>query len=132
MNIRELVPKHKDDQDVIQGLKNLTFEEIRPIVPELLEWLQDINWPIAGPVAEVLNPFSDQLVPDILKILKTNDGLWKLWILTTLVRNTKDQTLLKEIERIATFPTRDEIEEEVNLEAIAILNGDYNSETGMK
>jgi hypothetical protein len=129
MNIRDLIPKHKDDQGVIEGLKNLSFEEIKPIIPELLEWLQDINWPIAGPVAEVLEPFSDILVPDILKILKTNDGVWKLWILTTLARNTKDQTLLKEIERIATFPTKDEIEEEVNIEAIAILNGDYNSET---
>jgi hypothetical protein len=32
---------------------------------------------------------------------------------------------LDEIERIAKFPTRDEIEAEVDLEAIAILNGDY-------
>jgi hypothetical protein len=125
MDIQELIPKHKDDQEVIEALKKLSFEEIKPIVPELLEWLQDINWPIARPVAEVLKPFSDQLVPEILKILKTNDGIWKLWILTTLARTTKDQTLLKEIERIANYPTRDEIEDEVNAEAIAILNGDY-------
>lgn len=132
MNIRELIPKHKDDQNVIEGLKKLSFEEIKPIVPDLLEWLQDINWPIAGPVAEVLKPFSDKLVPDILKILKTNDGIWKLWILTTLARTTKDQTLLKEIERIAKSPTRDEIVEEVNIEANSILNGDYNLETRLE
>ena len=125
MDIQELIPKHKDDQEVIEALKKLSFEEIKPIIPELLEWLQDINWPIARPVAEVLKPFSDKLVPDILNILKTNDGIWKLWILTTLAKTTKDQTLLKEIERIANYPTRDEIEDEVNAEAIAILNGDY-------
>jgi hypothetical protein len=125
MNIRELILSHKDDQKVIEGLKKLSFEEIKPIIPDLLEWLQDINWPIAGPVAEILMPFSDNIVPDIIKILKTNDGLWKLWTLTTLARTTADPILLTEIERIAKFPTRDEIEEEVNIEAVAIINGDY-------
>jgi hypothetical protein len=126
MDVRELIPKHKDDQEVIVGLKKLSFEEIQPIVPDLLEWLQDLHWPIARPVAEVLEPFSDKLVPDLLEILKTNDGMWKFGILVTFGRTTKDQTLLKEIERIAKFPTRDEIEEEVNLEAISILNGEYS------
>jgi hypothetical protein len=126
MNIRELIPSHKDDQEVIEKLKQLSFEEIKPIIPDLLEWLQDINWPIAGPVADILEPFTDKIVPDILKVLNTNDGLWKLWVLTCLARTTKDPTLLKELERIAKFPTRDEIEEEVNIEAISILNGDYN------
>lgn len=122
MNIRKLIPKHKDDQEVIEGLKKLSFEEIKPIVPDLLEWLQDMNWPIARPVADVLEKYSDQLVPDILKILKTNDGIWKLWVLMHLSRNTKDKALLKEIERIAISPIRDEFEEEVNIEANAILN----------
>lgn len=126
MELRELIPKHTDYQEVIERLKNLSFEEIKPIIPDLLKWLQDINWPIAGPVVEVLGPFSDKLVPYILNILQSNDGIWKLWILTTLARTTKDRTLLNEIERIAKFPTRDEIEEGVNIEAIAILNGDYS------
>ncbi|AEW03054.1 hypothetical protein A4D02_03400 [Niastella koreensis] len=88
MDIRKLIPQHKDDQKVIESLKQLSFEEIKPIIPDLLEWLQDINWPIAGPVADILEPFSDSIVPDIIKILRTNDGLWKLWILTTLARTT--------------------------------------------
>ena len=125
MKIAELIPKHKDDQKVIEGLKMLSFEEIKPIIPNLLEWLQDINWPIAGPVAEILKPFSDSMVPEIIKILRTNDGLWKWGTLTTLARTTTNPMLLTEIERIAKFPTRDEIEEELDIEAIAILNGDY-------
>lgn len=126
MNIEELIPKHKDDQKVIEGLKWLSFEEIKPIIPNLLEWLQDINWPIARPIAEILKPFSDNIVPEIIKILSTNDGLWKWGTLTTLARTTTNPMLLTEIERIAKFPTRDEIEEELDIEAIAILNGDYN------
>jgi hypothetical protein len=125
MNIRELIPKDKFDEEVIDRLKALSFEQINPIIPELLEWLQDINWPISGPIAQLLNPFVNRITPEIIKILKTDDGLWKLWILVTLTRTTTDPVLLAEIERIAKCPTRDEIEEGVNLEAISILNGDY-------
>lgn len=122
MDIRELIPKHKGDIEVIERLRELSFEEIKPIVPDLLEWLQDVNWPIAGPVAEVLEPFGDLLAPDILRILQTDDDIWKLWTLSALARNTNDQNLLKEIERIAKFPTRAEIGEGVYEEAVSILN----------
>lgn len=125
MNIQELIPQHKDDQKVIEELKKLSFEEIKPIIPDLLEWLQDMNWPIAEPIAEVLKPFSDRIVTEIIKILTTNDGLWKWGVIISLARTTTNPMLLSEIERMAKSPTRDEIEEELDIEAIAILNGDY-------
>jgi len=125
MDIRELIPKHKFDEDVIDKLKALSFEQIEPIIPDLLEWLQDMNWPIARSIADILQPFVDKMIPEIIKIFKTNDGIWKMWVLINLARYTKDNLLLSEIERIAKFPTRDEIEEEVHLEALAILNGEY-------
>ncbi|MDI3321291.1 DUF5071 domain-containing protein [Pinibacter soli] len=126
MDVRKLIPKHKDDQEVIEGLKKLSFEEIKPIVPDLLKFLQDLHWPIARSIAGVLDEYSDRLVPDLLQILKTNDGMWKLGILTAFGRKEKDHIFLKEIERIAKYPTKDEIEDEVNLEAIAILNEKYS------
>jgi hypothetical protein len=117
--------QHKDDLKVVEELNKLSFDQLKPIVPDLLEWLQDINWPFAGPISNILEPFSDKIAPEIVQILKTNDGLWKLWILTNLARTTTNPMLLKEIERIAKFPSQDEIEAEVNVEAIAILNGKY-------
>ena len=125
MKIKELIPKHKDDQKVIEGLKKLSFEQLEPIIPDLLIWLQDMNWPIAGPVADILKPFADKIAPEIIKILKTDDGVWKYRVLLVFAKNTTDPVLLTEIERIAKFPSRDEIEDEVDLTAIAILNGDY-------
>src|ERR1700754_3950861 len=122
MNIRKLIPKNKHDHDVIPGLKKLTFDQIKPIVPDLLEWLQDMNWPIARAVADILEPLADKIAPEIIAILKTNDGVWKMWVLINVARNTTDPFLLSEIERIAKFPTPDEIEEEADLKAIAILN----------
>ncbi|MNL13746.1 hypothetical protein D3C87_1346630 [compost metagenome] len=125
MDIKALIPKNKFDEEVIDGLKALSFDQLKPIIPELLEWLQDMNWPIARPIADILEPHVDRMVPELIKIFKTNDGMWKLWILINLARHTKDPLLLSEIARIAKFPTKDEVEDEVHLEATAILNGDY-------
>ncbi len=125
MDIRELIPKHKDDQKVIAGLKKLSFEELEPIIPELLVWMQDMNWPIGRPIADILKPFVSRMTSEIIKILRTNDSTWEYWVLTNLVSDTTDPLVLMEIERIAKFPSKVEIEDEVNLEAIAILNGDY-------
>ena len=125
MNIKDLIPKNKHDHEVIAGPKKLSFEQLEPIIPDLLEWLQDMNWPIARPITDILEPFAGRITPEIIKILKTDDGMWKFWILINFGRNTTDLLLLSEIERIAKFPSRDEIEDEVNLEALAILNGDY-------
>lgn len=125
MEIKELIPKHKDDQKVIDGLKKLSFEQLEPIISDLLIWLQDMNWPIAGPIAEVLKPFGNRITAEIIKILKTDDDGWEWNVLANFARNTTDPLLLSEIERIAKFPTKNEIDAEVNLEAMAILNGDY-------
>ena len=84
MDIGELVPKHKDDQKVIAELRKLSFEHLEPIIPNLLEWLQDMNWPIARPVADILKPFADRMIPNIIRILKTNDWEWKQSMLAIL------------------------------------------------
>lgn len=123
MDVRKLIPKNKHDRHGITELKKLSFEEIEPIVPKLLEWLQDMNWPVAEPVANVLKPFADRITPQIIDILRTDDNMWKYWILLSLTENTNDPLLLSEIERIAKSPTNLEMEDEVHLAASAILNG---------
>jgi hypothetical protein len=125
MDIKHFIPRHKDDQKVIDELKSLSLEELKPSIPELLKWLQDLHWPIARPIADVLMPFTDSIAINIIEILKTDDGMWKFNVLATLGRKTLDLDLLAEIERIANFPTKDEIVEDVQTEAIAILKGNY-------
>lgn len=89
MNIQDLIPVHKGDDRGIEHLKKRSFEEIQPIVPELLKWLQDVNWTIASDIAEILHPFVNRMVPEIIDIMKTDDGIWKYWILCTFGRNFK-------------------------------------------
>ena len=36
----------------VELFKSLSDTEIEPMIPALLEWMQDINWPIAFPIAK--------------------------------------------------------------------------------
>lgn len=122
MNIKNLIPKDKFDFETVEKLKNYSFEEIEPIIPDLLEWLQDINWPISKSVAEYLIPYTKKISSEILNILQSHDQVWKYWILLIFGEIIKDKMVLNEIERIAKYPTKDEIEEEVYDIAKEIIN----------
>lgn len=124
MDVRKLIPKNKFDKHGIARLKKLSFEEIEPIIPELLEWMQDMNWPIGRPIADILKPFASRITPHIINILQTDDNMWKYWVLLHLTKKTSDTLLLHEIERIAKFPTNYEMEDELHLVALSILNGE--------
>ncbi|WP_274654642.1 DUF5071 domain-containing protein [Paenibacillus humicola] len=93
MDVRELIPKHKHDFDRTKELKKLDKDTIRPIIAELLVWLQDGNWPVATEIRDILLPFNQELVPHIKTILQTNDGEWKFFLLTVLVRELPPTTV---------------------------------------
>lgn len=122
MSAKDLLPKDKFDIQAIENLKNFTFEEIQSIVPDLLEWLQDMNWPVSKPVAAILIPFTEQISPEIVKILKGNDEMWKYWILLTFGKTTKNRFVWDEIKRIAQNPSQQEIDNEVSEIAQEIFN----------
>ena len=44
MDVRDLIPQHKSDFERTKKLKKLDKATIRPIIPELLVWLQDGNF----------------------------------------------------------------------------------------
>ena len=113
MNIKELIPKDKFDIDTAQRLQNFSFEEIKPIIPDLLKWLQDMNWPVSGKVADFLIPFSDDIADEILQILKTDDEVWKYWLILNFGRTIKNELVVNEIKRIAKNPTEAEVEDGV-------------------
>ena len=41
----ELLPKDKHDDETIKRLRKLPIQELVPLLPELLEWVADVNWP---------------------------------------------------------------------------------------
>lgn len=114
MNIKSLIPKDKFDIETAKKLSNYSFEEIQPIVPYLLEWLQDWNWPVSKTIAGFLIPFSENISFQLVQILQGKDEMWKYWVLAVFGNIVKDELFLNEIKRIAQNPTYEEVNAEVS------------------
>ena len=113
-NIIDLIPKDKGDIETAQKLSNYSYEELKPIIPQLMSCIEDMNWPIGRYVANYLKTITEHLSGEILEVLKTNDGMWKYWTLIVFEDTITDEAVLNEIKRIASNPTYDEIDCEVN------------------
>ena len=124
--MKQLIPKDKFDIKTAEKLIGYSYDQVQPIVPELLTWIQDMNWPVARPVADYLQSISENLSNDIVEILKGNDDQWKYWCIQIFgISSNKlpSKAVIEEIRRIADNPTRSEISEEVQERAIEFISG---------
>ena len=119
-----MIPRDKFDELAILRLQLSTREEIIPVLPELLGWIQDMNWPIASKMAELLRAYPVETAPHIKEILKGTDSIWKYWCLLELIKpmNKDHQLLFKEdLLRLIHHPSKDDQLEEVDEVAAEIL-----------
>jgi len=132
-SIRELLPKDKSDVDTAARLMSYSYEEVKPIIPELLTWIQDMNWPVAGPVASYLKTIAHHITPDIIRILRGNDSTWKYWCLQVFgYAEDIDPLLLDEIKKLREYASQRDIEEGVLDKADKIITPpmDRDSQNG--
>lgn len=88
------LPKDKSDFDSIQALKKISKSEIKKLLPQLFDWTQDINWPIAPLVInELLLPLGNDLVPYLKRILRSDEFDWIQVILYHLVKKLSREVL---------------------------------------
>jgi hypothetical protein len=115
-DLTAFLPKDKFDTDKIDSVIALGFPAIEPILPALLEWMQDINWPVAQALQPFLTSIGGPLAPHVRYVLSTDDDVWKWSVLHCIVlRSPELQTILRaDIERIATCPTQGEQAEELD------------------
>lgn len=106
-----LIPKDKGDTETAAQLQHYTYEQLKPIIPALLEWLQDGNWPVARPVSEYLESISNDITVEIMDAFRTGDLIWNYWLMLTFGPATTDHVFRTEIRRIASYPTQQEKEE---------------------
>ena len=120
-----LLPVDKHDTVKLAEIARLGYPTIEPLVPELLAWLQDGNWPLARQLSPVLASIGLPLAPHIRGVLSGEDGMWKYWVPCTVVKVSPElrQELHPDLERIARTPSRDESAEEVDLYAQELLAG---------
>lgn len=122
---QKLLPTNKSDTTAIAHLNTLGVSVIAPLVPRLLEWVQDINWPVAEPVIALLRKYPPITTEPLRQILRGNDGAWKANCLEYLVKHwpmASKKELREEIERIARRPTQEEKDEEADEVAGEILD----------
>ncbi|CAM2925196.1 DUF5071 domain-containing protein [Janthinobacterium lividum] len=117
------LPRDKHDTENAQALIALSWEELRPAMPQILEWVQDVNWPVAGILLPYLAGIGPRLAPYVKTVLASNDEQWKYFVLQGIVRHSRELAfeLDGELQRFAHAPTMGELEEGVAEVAREIL-----------
>jgi hypothetical protein len=126
-HVKTLVPKNKFDMnfDKVLDFHWYNYTELKPIIPELLTWLQDPNWPVAKPISVHLTTMLPDIIDDLVPILESEDGIWKYNILNYFFVKTKTEHYLKIkdlLEKLAFQASENDKKEEVDVLVKAILN----------
>ena len=130
MNEQKLIPKDKFDLDAAKRLSLATPEQVSAVATPLLEWIADMNWPVALEIIHVLPKFHKELLPSIEPILlnRENDIIWKYWIISQLLIQFPKESLLTLLPIIQEYadlipPNEDEEDlKEVSLDFLAWYN----------
>jgi hypothetical protein len=110
-----LVPRHKDDLTRAEAAVAAGWPAVSPVLPDLLEWLKDYNWPVAHVLAPLLATVGLPAVPHVRRILASDDDIWKRWILSCVVEPRLDvvTALRPDLERIVLGRAEGEVAEGV-------------------
>ena len=117
------LPNDKCDVPGAEALVACGYPAVEPVLPRLLEWIQDGNWPVARVFAPFLATVGAALVPHARRILNGDDDTWKYFLVQDVVAKSAELTVLlhPELERLARFATEGEAAEGLPLMAAALL-----------
>ena len=123
IDLSEILPKDKIETSKAERLVALGYPAVESVLPEMLEWMKDFNWPVAQVFQPFLVKIGEPLAPYLKNIFYTDDSIWKYWILQCIVKESPglSKILKPELERLANDPTVEEKNEELNLLAKRIL-----------
>lgn len=121
-----LLPRDKHDTHAAAALVALGWDRVECVAPQMLEWMQDSNWPVAAVLRPFLLAQGARLAPYIKPIFATADDVWKYFILAGIVRPSPElaSVLGAELARMASHPTAGERLEGVAAQARDILAAD--------
>jgi hypothetical protein len=118
-----LVPRDKSDVEVAREVTEHGFVELEPILPALLEWTQDRNWPVARVLCPFFSSVGAPLAPYLRRVFESSDASWKYEVIVSVVAPSLElcSALSNDLRRMALNPTAAEEKEEVNLAASEAL-----------
>ena len=95
--LREMLPKHKCDMEAAKKIVALGYPAVKPVLDEILVWMQDINWPVTlFHFLAFLRTIGMPLLPHLKKILATDDDWWKYWIIGEII--VENPQLMQELK----------------------------------
>jgi len=124
-SMRVLVPVDKFDIVRAEQLVALGYPAVAEVLPSLLEWVQDLNWPVARILQPFLATIGEPLAPYIRDVLKTTDETWKWSVLQGVVSQSHElvESLRSDLRRLAESPTSSEVQEELQALSQELLAG---------
>jgi hypothetical protein len=123
LELSRLVPLHKSDTERASAAVDAGFPAVEPVVPDLLEWLQDGNWLVARILGPFLAGVGAPLEPHVRVVLESHDDIWRYWVVREVVAKSSEliAAFRSELVRLVTSPTDNERAEELNELAREVL-----------
>ena len=107
-DLRGLLPEDKSDFGSVDSLEAVDADSLTALLPFLLMWIQDMNWPISGPISDLLVKAGEAVIPEIRWVLSGFDGTWKSHCISNVLARLPRPCLasvVPDLERIANHPT---------------------------
>ncbi len=122
-SVQELVPEAKDEISKATKLVARGYPAVAPVLAEMLEWVEDANWPVAKIFLPFLAGIGAPLVPHVRYVLQTQDEQWKRAVLDHIVSESGDLAhgLSVDLLRLIDTPTDAERAEGLHTTADAIF-----------
>jgi len=131
-DLLSLIPTSKFETAKAERLVALGYPAVGPVLPQILEWVQDLNWPVARVFQPFLVSIGAPLAPFVRTVLATSDDSWKHYVVIGIVGASTElaHALRQDLERIVRSPTPGEVAEEVSdvaAEVLQSLDGSTNA-----
>ena len=126
-----MIPTNKHDEKSIKLLQLASDDEVIENAEQLLEWLQDRNWPVFDGIVKRLSALGNDLVVPISRILESSDSIWKANIVGHLIpafSQTAQQRYSESLEKLlAKFDENDLREGVIDFVEIQLSNTRKNT-----
>src|SRR5690606_38171691 len=123
-DLKNLLPSNKFDVEQAKKLKDLDRSQVLLLLPDLIGYTKDINWPVAPIVVETLLMLPTEIIPSIQAVLAEDDDNWKWFLLNYLVSKLPLDSKFHfkgYLIRVAETPTESEMAEELDYLSKSIL-----------
>jgi hypothetical protein len=124
VTVENHIPSSKHDLAAVERARLRGFPALDHDIGTLLTWVQDANWPVAPVVADLLVTAGPAIVPEVRKILRSDDGMWKYWVIQLVVARLPDaliSRIVADLEQLRQHPTQDDKNCEVDRAAATLL-----------